>query len=92
MLFIRGSEPAAHIVSLVAGTVLIAIVFLVADRVYGRRVAFIGAALAAVHPLLIALSASIYNEALYATIWMGMMYWALRAPGVRVVIYRWVQT
>jgi 4-amino-4-deoxy-L-arabinose transferase-like glycosyltransferase len=83
MVVIPNSETAAHLVSLASGTALIAVVFLLAQRVYGRRTAYIAAGLAAVHPLLIALSASIYNEALYATIWMAMAYWGLRALELR---------
>jgi 4-amino-4-deoxy-L-arabinose transferase-like glycosyltransferase len=79
MVVIPNSETAAHVVSLVSGTALIVIVFLLAQRVYGRRTAYIAAALAAFHPLLIALSASVFNEALYATVWMAMAYWGIRA-------------
>jgi hypothetical protein len=49
-------------------------VFLLTERVYDRRTAYIAAALVAFHPLLIALSASVYNEALYVTVWMAMAY------------------
>jgi 4-amino-4-deoxy-L-arabinose transferase-like glycosyltransferase len=79
MLVIPNSETAAHVVSLVVGTALIAFVFFVAERVYGRRMAYISALLVAIHPLLIALSASVYNEAVYLTMLMAIAYWALRA-------------
>ena len=79
MTVIPNSETAAHVVSLVSGTVLIAIVFLLAQTVYGRRTAYIAASLVAVHPLLIALSASVYNEALYATVWIAVVYWGIRS-------------
>lgn len=79
------SEVAARVVSLASGTVLIAIIFLIAQRVYGRRTAVISATLVAVHPLCIALSASVYNEALYLTLWAAMAYWALRAVNLQRV-------
>ena len=79
MLVIPNSETAAHIVSLLSGTALIAIVFLIAQYVYGRRTAYICALLVAAHPLLVALSGSVYNEALYLTVLMAVVYWGLRA-------------
>ena len=79
MPIVPNSELAAQIVSLGFGTALIAVIFLLAYRVYGRRTAVIGATLVAVHPLLIALSASVYNEAVYVTLWAVMAYLALRA-------------
>ena len=79
MLVIPNSETAAHIVSLLSGTALIAIVFLIAHYVYGRQTAYICAPLVAAHPLLVALSGSVYNEALYLTVLMAVVYWGLRA-------------
>jgi 4-amino-4-deoxy-L-arabinose transferase-like glycosyltransferase len=79
MLIVRNSETAAHVISLISGTALIAIVFLLAQRVYGRPVAYISAALVAFHPLLIALSGSVYNEALYVTLWLATVCCAQRA-------------
>ena len=79
MLVFPNSEMAAHLVSLLTGTALIAIVFLVARRMYGPWTALISAALVAVHPMLVALSASVYNEALYLTVWTAMAYCGLRA-------------
>jgi len=79
MLVIPNSETAAHIVSLLSGTALIAIVFLIAQYVYGRQTAYICALLVATHPLLVALSGSVYNEALYLTVLMAVVYWGLRA-------------
>jgi 4-amino-4-deoxy-L-arabinose transferase-like glycosyltransferase len=79
MRVIPNSELAGQVVSLASGTALIALIFLIAHRVYGRRTAVIAATLVAIHPLLIALSASVYNETLYLTLWALMAYWALRA-------------
>jgi len=85
MLVVPNSETAAHLVSLLSGTALIAIVFLLAQRLYDRRTALISAALVAVHPMLIALSGSIYNETLYLTMWMTMAYVGLRALALQRV-------
>ena len=79
MWVIPNSEAAAHLVALVSGTALIGIVFLIARNVYGRRIAYICALLTSVHPLLVALSGSIYNESLYVTLLMAVVYWGLRA-------------
>ena len=79
MLVVSSSETAAHIVSLLSGMALVWMVFLIAQHVYGRRTAQICAFLAAVHPLLVALSGSIYNEALYLSILMAVVYSGLRA-------------
>jgi 4-amino-4-deoxy-L-arabinose transferase-like glycosyltransferase len=79
MLSTGNSELAGHVVSLLSGTVLIVLVYLTARRVYDQRTALFAAALVAVHPLLIALSASVYNEALYLTIWMAIVLCSLSA-------------
>jgi 4-amino-4-deoxy-L-arabinose transferase-like glycosyltransferase len=78
MLPLRNSELAARLVSLVAGTALVWGVFLTCRSLYGRRVAFAGAAIVALHPTLIALSASVYSEALYLTLLTFGLYWLLR--------------
>ena len=46
---------------------------------YGIRVAYLSAILAAIHPLLIALSGSIYNENLYLPLLLGGIYFGMRA-------------
>lgn len=79
MLVVRNSETAAHIVSLISGVALIATVFLLALHVYGRRTAYVCALLVSVHPLLVALSGSVYNEALYLTVLMALVYCGVRA-------------
>jgi 4-amino-4-deoxy-L-arabinose transferase-like glycosyltransferase len=72
MTVVPNSETAAHVVSLASGMALIVIVFFLANLLYGRRAAYTCAAIAAAHPLLIALSATAYNEALYMTLWITM--------------------
>src|SRR5215510_15112375 len=56
------AETAAHLILLILGTGLIAAVFLIAQIMYGRRVAYVCAMLAALHPLLVKDAANVYNE------------------------------
>lgn len=77
--FTRNFEAAGRITSLATGVLLILPIFFVALKLYGRRVALISAALTALHPLLIALSASVYSEGSFLTLVMGGVYWGLRA-------------
>ena len=77
--FVTGNvELAARLINLLAGTLLVLSVFLIADTVYGRRVAVISALLIAFYPLLIALSASTYSECLYITLIASGLYHGLR--------------
>ena len=79
MLVTRNGETAAHLVALLFGTALIVVVFSTARLIYGERTAHICAALVAFHPLLVKLSASIYNESVYLTLFMAAIYWGIRA-------------
>lgn len=79
----RDAEFAAHLVSLFFGTLLIVPVFLVTQRVYGLRAAYLSAILVALHPLLIARSASIYSEAVYPTFLMAALYWGIKSLELR---------
>jgi 4-amino-4-deoxy-L-arabinose transferase-like glycosyltransferase len=74
----RSGEAAAHLVALLFGTALIAVVFAIARFMYGERTAHLCAALVAVHPLLVKLSASIYNEAVYVTLLVTAIYFGIR--------------
>ena len=78
MTVVPDSETAAHVVSLLSGVALIVLSLLTANYVYGRRTATICACLVAIHPLLVALSGSVYNETLYLTLWMGLLYCSVR--------------
>jgi 4-amino-4-deoxy-L-arabinose transferase-like glycosyltransferase len=69
---------AAHLVSLVFGVALIIPVFLIAHMMYGERVANISALFIALHPLLIKLSGSVFNENVYLFLLMMSLYWGLR--------------
>jgi hypothetical protein len=78
-LLTKNAELAAHLISIVFGTALIIPVFFIALRMYGVRVAYLSAALVAFHPLLIALSGSIYNENVYIPLLLAGVYFGMRA-------------
>lgn len=60
---VTGSEElAGRLVSLLCGTALVGVLYLLTRQVFNARAAIVVAALAAVHPLLIALSVSVYSE------------------------------
>jgi 4-amino-4-deoxy-L-arabinose transferase-like glycosyltransferase len=79
MLITHDAEVAGHLIALLFGTALIPIVFFTARHVYDERTAQICAALVAFHPLLVKLSASIYNESLYLTLFVAGIYFGIRA-------------
>lgn len=73
-----GAESAARIVTLALGTATILPVYGVAAQLGGRRAGLIGAALAALHGTLIALSVSTYAESTYFFLVACGLYCALR--------------
>jgi len=72
------AELAGRLVSLALGTALVAILYKIAARLYGRATACIAAALAACHPLLIGFSVAVYTEVPYIAIMMAGGWAALR--------------
>ena len=78
-LVVRNVEAAAHIVSVVFGTGLVLVVFLLASQVYGGRVAYIAATLTAVHPVLVKLAGSTYNETVYLPLLVAGIFLGVRA-------------
>ncbi len=77
-LLVRNPELAAHLISLALGVALVVPVYLIGQMMYGKRVAGIAALIVAIHPFLIKLSASIYNEDVYLFLLMLGIYWGLR--------------
>jgi hypothetical protein len=77
-LVVRNLDAATHIVSLVAGTLLVFWLFLITDRFYGRSVAWVAALLTPFHPFLIALSTTGYAEILAAALEFGPIYSSIR--------------
>lgn len=72
-------EAAGRLVSMAAGLLLVAAVFGVSRAVFGERAAWIAALLAALHPVLIALSVSVYSEMLAMALVASGGYVAIRA-------------
>ncbi len=77
------TDLAGRLVSAVLGTGLVLAVFLVTDRIHGRKVAYAAAVLTTLHPWLIAMSATVYSETTYLTLLMAGAYWALRSLELR---------
>lgn len=73
----RSPELAGRVISLLAGAMLPVAIFLIAEKIYGRRTAVVAGLLTGLLPTLIALSAAVYSEGMYLTLLMGAVYWAL---------------
>ena len=71
------SEIAGRAISIIMGTLLVIPVYLIADRMYGRRNAQVAGVLVAAHPTLINMSASVYCESTYFTLIMSGVYFAV---------------
>jgi hypothetical protein len=72
-------ELAGRLVALILGGLLPLPVFGIATRLFNRRVGFIAAILALLHPLLIHLSFTVFSEGPYTTLLLSAIYFALRA-------------
>ncbi|HXA96414.1 MAG TPA: glycosyltransferase family 39 protein [Candidatus Dormibacteraeota bacterium] len=82
---LRNAELAGRVVALLAGVGLVGGVYLVCRRIYGRRVALIGALIVALHPVFIALSISVYSEGPYIALVILGLGWVLRTATDRRV-------
>ena len=86
--FVTGSySRAGRLVSLVLGALLPLPVFGIASRLFSRRTAWVAAALALLHPLLINLSFTTWSEGPYATLLLSTVYLvlcALNRPSIRM--------
>ena len=76
---VRSGELAGHLVCLLFGTLLVLPMFLISRHLYGNRVAYVVGLLAALNPLLIELSASIYNENVYLPLLLFSTYFGMLA-------------
>ena len=72
------TETAGRLISMATGTLLPVPMFLLTEMVFERRAAFAAALIAAVSPMLIALSCSVYSERIYFTLWLTGIYFAMR--------------
>lgn len=75
----RDFELAGRLVSLMAGTCLVVVLFFLARRVYGRQTALTCAILAAFYPFFIMMSAAVYTEATFLTLIMAGTLFGLQA-------------
>lgn len=81
------SELAGRVVSIMAGVGLVLAVYALAAWVYGSRVGLVAAMFTAAHPMLIALSGSVFSEAPYITLLTAGFYWSLRTAAGRGWVY-----
>jgi 4-amino-4-deoxy-L-arabinose transferase-like glycosyltransferase len=72
-------ELAGRLVALIMGALLPLPVFGVGSRLFNRRVGFIAAALALLHPLLVHLSFTVFSEGPYTTLFLSAVYFVVRA-------------
>ena len=63
--FTKSPELAGRIVSVLFGSLLVLPMYFLARQLYGRNTALVCATLTALHPVLIAYSAAVYNETVY---------------------------
>jgi 4-amino-4-deoxy-L-arabinose transferase-like glycosyltransferase len=68
------SEVAGRGISLIAGAGLPVVAFLIARRLYGQAAGWLAGVLAAVHPLLIAISVAVLTESFYLTVSLLAVY------------------
>jgi 4-amino-4-deoxy-L-arabinose transferase-like glycosyltransferase len=63
-LVVGNAELAGRLISLLAGLGLVAAVYLLTRRIFDERTAIVAGALVALHPVLVALSVSVFSESL----------------------------
>jgi hypothetical protein len=76
-LVTKNVELSGRLISLLLGSLVPLVVYLIVDRIYGAQTARVAGLFAAAHPLLIALSASVYSEMGYIFFWLVALYWTL---------------
>ena len=74
----RDTEIAGRAISLAFGSLLVLPVFFISTRLFGLRTGYLSATLVALHPLLIALSSSVYVESTYLTLLFSGLYFGIR--------------
>ncbi len=85
------STLAGRLLNVVLGAAIVALLFLVCKRIWGRRVALVAAALAAVFPPLLLLSRDLVSESLFIALELAAVLCVLefRRSGARL---RWAAT
>jgi 4-amino-4-deoxy-L-arabinose transferase-like glycosyltransferase len=71
-------ETAGRLVSALMGTLLVAQVYLITGRLYGRQIGKVAGVLAALHPFLLTFSTAVYSEVTYAALVLTGVYWGQR--------------
>lgn len=69
---------ATKLVSLLAGSLLPIITFLVGSELFGKKIGFSSALIVSIDPLLIFYHGLVYRETLFSLTWMTCIYFALR--------------
>jgi 4-amino-4-deoxy-L-arabinose transferase-like glycosyltransferase len=77
-LLTHQTEIAGRLISITMGALIVLPLFYIALHLYGRKVAYIAAALAACHPLLIGFASTVYSETTYMTLVLSGALWSLR--------------
>ena len=86
--FVSGdTEIAGRAVSLAFGTLLVLPMFFISFRLFGLRTGYLSAIFVALHPLLIALSASVYVESTYLTLLFSGLYFGMRVLDFKQLRY-----
>lgn len=78
---VAGQEapPAARVVQTLLGTVTVALIGLIAMRIWGKRVGIISLGIAAVAPPLVVMSTALASESLFVPLMLGAVLCALEA-------------
>lgn len=74
----RDTEIAGRLISIVFGSLLVLPMFFIGLRLFGSRAGYLASTIVALHPLLVALSASVYVESTYLTLLFGGLYFGMR--------------
>jgi 4-amino-4-deoxy-L-arabinose transferase-like glycosyltransferase len=73
-MVVGDGELAGRLISLMAGLGLVAVSYLLAREIFGQRTAILAGTLAALHPVLVALSVSVFSESLTMFLVLGGLY------------------
>ncbi len=67
-LLVHQGEAAGRIVSILSGSLVVLPIWWMGERLHSRRVGLAAAAIVAVHPMLVGISAGVYSDALFLTL------------------------
>jgi 4-amino-4-deoxy-L-arabinose transferase-like glycosyltransferase len=78
-LLTHETEIAGRLVSVTMGALIVLPVFNISHDLYGRKVAYIAASLAAFHPLLVGFASTVFSETTCMTLVLSGAYWSLQS-------------